>query len=260
MNDFNLRGFQSSVSSTADVLTRCSTALDVLRNRILDTPDNWDLETLEDLVDNSVLTLNSEYLKTLSANTKTGSYEYSNKQMSKEVERRLAKAQESIEDVTAVRNIYGAPVEQDYRCPSNLLANNIPAYKAFCHTLCKISDPNAAVPDDQLIKYLIQSNVSQSNELGNDGDLTIEESVTIPICPMSGKPLHNAVRNLSCKHCVSEEYSTQIIGKTCPSRGCNAKIETALLIRDPFMDIETRIWCRTEDQKREAETQHMETV
>lgn len=177
---------------------------------------------------------------------------------------------EALPDLNAILDVYKQPL-QDIPLPSRVpcTSNNprmkeaIRGYQNFCTKLFKSSNPEADIPEEKLIRVQLSFLREASENSEEFNDMEIEETL-IPVCPLSSRPFEDPVISLDCKHHYSKKNIEAALGRgdkiTCPSRGCSQYVYRMNLVRDPFMDFQTRIWVIEQKRKRDTETQVMETL
>lgn len=222
---------------------------------------------VEDVIDTTALAMNDEYLSVLKTLKSYVIYDMNTNEIARRVVRRSEEAKHAASDLKHLLEVYQPSIEEKLpriSSRSTVIRDMVSEYQIFCQNLFKVGDPDADAPNSKFVDAQLahMSFARDANEEDFD-DMEIEENF-IPICPLSSLPFQNPVKSLTCGHYFSEKNLYAALGSapsiTCPSRGCSKLVHKGELVRDPLMDIKTRLWSRQEERKRAAETQVMETL
>lgn len=254
---FDEETYRNELLSTAEVLQDCVKAENILHKILAESTK--EMVDLQDTIDDSVVSVNDEYLRVNKSVRGIQSAEDKVRSLTDAVTTIRTQA-----DVVSEDNIEMITSLYDYRKIDAILTRNstasgssADAYRALHTKLSQVRFDDVPRHNNSFYSSLLNEN----GDIEDNDDFEIEETEINPYCPLTSKLLENPVR-AKCGHYFSEEALNHMLSSSgsnqpCPSRGCNHRIGRGEAQRDMLMDYIVRKRARRE---RLASLQEKETL
>lgn len=234
---------------------------------------NRELDKIESTLDSSALSLNELYLHTLLAQLQTSRKEQELIPLHQNIEdKRIALSEiekDSPDAINRIKRLFSEGRQQqssqNFRVScSDALARD---YAHFIDELFAKKNFQTPPHNRASLKSLINLYASQHDISGGDDDdgiLNAGNAVINPICPLTGKLVELPMR-AACGHFFSTEGLNILFqgGRSrvrCPWRGCNQEIARESCYPDRLLELEARVWAKTQEQTTPADEPNLERI